>query len=197
MFVRKSYAVDDFPPEIKGKVYLLKHFEKYIMDRLYGATDFTFQDVERQKGMEWVQQFLRTKDVIVFKLSHDVLQFNFFDHCKIVLSSHGLLISHLDQENNITRWPLADIIAQSLTPSAREDRDDVRFNRALLGKLNYIKEVLARIRQLTDSEIGNGAGITEVQVSASTLAEPPNQHARAPAAATRTLESRASRMALR
>jgi len=44
------------------------------MDRLYGEYDYTFEDVGRAKGMEWVQKYLRMKNLIVFKLSHDVLQ---------------------------------------------------------------------------------------------------------------------------
>lgn len=74
MYVRKSHTVDEYPDELKSKVYLLKHFERYIMDRLYGEYDYTFDDVDRTKGMEWVQKYLRMKHVIVFKLSHDVLQ---------------------------------------------------------------------------------------------------------------------------
>lgn len=74
VYVRKSHTVDEYPDELKSKVYLLKHFERYIMDRLYGEYDYTFDDVDRTKGMEWVQKYLRMKHVIVFKLSHDVLQ---------------------------------------------------------------------------------------------------------------------------
>lgn len=74
VYVRKSHTVDVYPDELKSKVYLLKHFERYIMDRLYGEYDYTFEDVDRTKGMEWVQKYLRMKHVIVFKMSHDVLQ---------------------------------------------------------------------------------------------------------------------------
>lgn len=74
MYVRKSYTFEIYPDELKSKVYLLKHFERYIMDRLYGEYDYTFEDVNREKGMEWVQKYLRMKHVIVFKLSHDILQ---------------------------------------------------------------------------------------------------------------------------
>ena len=62
---RKSDFAD--AEELKSKVYLLKHFERYIMDRLYGEYDYTFKDVGREKGMEWVQKYLRMKHVIVFK----------------------------------------------------------------------------------------------------------------------------------
>ena len=86
VYVRKSYTVEVYPEDLKSKVYLLKHFEKYIMDRLYGEYDYTFEDVAREKGMEWVQKYLRMKNVIVFKLSHDVLQVRFSISIVIPLS---------------------------------------------------------------------------------------------------------------
>ena len=63
-----------YPDDLKTKVYLLKHFERYIMDRLYGDYEYTFEDTARAKGMDFVQKYLRMKHVIVFKMSHDVLQ---------------------------------------------------------------------------------------------------------------------------
>ena len=77
MYVRKNHTVTDFPVELKSKVYLLKHFEQYIMEKLYGDYDYTFQDTDRSKGMDFVQKYLRMKHVIVFKMSHDVLQVHF------------------------------------------------------------------------------------------------------------------------
>ena len=158
-----------YPEELKSKVYLLKHFERYIMDRLYGEYDYTFEDVGREKGMEWVQKYLRMKHVIVFKLSHDVLQvkqsifsfsrffywadfsflfqFNFYDHSKLILSSHGLLITHIDKHYKMTRWTLSDIMAQSLAaPSPHADPEQVKFIQRLVDKLKYCKEVLVSIR---------------------------------------------------
>lgn len=90
--MRKSYTVEIYPEDLKSKVYLLKHFEKYIMDRLYGEYDYTFEDVAREKGMEWVQKYLRMKNVIVFKLSHDVLQVRF--SISIVIPSILLTLLH-------------------------------------------------------------------------------------------------------
>ena len=72
--MRKSHNVSDYPADLKSKIYLIKHFERYMMDRLYGEYDYTYQDLERSKGMDFVQKYLRMKHVIVFKMSHDVLQ---------------------------------------------------------------------------------------------------------------------------
>lgn len=83
VYVRKNYTVADYPEELKSKVYLLKHFETYIMGKLYGDYEYTFMDLQRTKCMHFVQKYLRMKHVIVFKLSHDVLQVR----CLISLST--------------------------------------------------------------------------------------------------------------
>lgn len=64
----------DHPEDLKSKVYLLRHFEKYMMERLYGDPEYAFEDLERTKGLDFVQKYLRMKHVIVFKMSHDILQ---------------------------------------------------------------------------------------------------------------------------
>jgi hypothetical protein len=63
VFVRKSRTVSTYPEELKSKVYLFKHFERYIMDRLYGV--YAFVDTERTKGVAWVQNYPRMKHVII------------------------------------------------------------------------------------------------------------------------------------
>jgi cell cycle serine/threonine-protein kinase CDC5/MSD2 len=86
VYVRKNYTVSDYPEDLKNKVYLLKHFERYIMDRLWGDYDYHYEDVGRAKGMDFVQKYLRLKDVIVFKMSHDVLQASLFGHLSSMVS---------------------------------------------------------------------------------------------------------------
>jgi cell cycle serine/threonine-protein kinase CDC5/MSD2 len=51
------------------------------MDKLFGEYSFTFEDLTRSKGMEFVSMYLRMKHVIVFKFSHGVLQV-----CYIIVS---------------------------------------------------------------------------------------------------------------
>ncbi|KAI9428842.1 hypothetical protein H4582DRAFT_2158706, partial [Lactarius indigo] len=74
VYVRKNYTVADYPEELKSKVYLLKHFEGYIMGKLYGDYEYTFTDLQHTKCMHFVQKYLWMEHVIVFELSHDVLQ---------------------------------------------------------------------------------------------------------------------------
>ena len=186
VYVRKSHTVDAYPEDLKSKVYLLKHFERYIMDRLYGEYEYTYEDVGRAKGMEWVQKYLRMKHVIVFKMSHDVLQvrclslfvrngipltawlpqFNFYDHSKVILSSHGLLVTHIDKNYKMTRWTLSEVMALALRAPGSMDvePDQGKFNARLVDKLKYCKEVLVSIRTASANgvavaeEVGGGGG---------------------------------------
>lgn len=72
--VRRNYAIDEFPRQLDNKVYLLKHFVQYMLERLFGDQEYTFEDCELKKGMVFVTRYLRMKHVILFRLSNDVLQ---------------------------------------------------------------------------------------------------------------------------
>ncbi|KAH6908386.1 Pkinase-domain-containing protein [Coprinopsis sp. MPI-PUGE-AT-0042] len=204
IYVRKPHTLTSYPEELKSKVYLLKHFEKYIMERLYGEYNYTFEDTERSKGMEWVQKYLRMKRVIVFKLSHDVLQFNFYDHSKLILSSNGLLITYIDKSYNLTRWTLQDVMAFSLNPPSDASEDEQKFNQKLVDKLKYCKEVLISIKtasaggedgEATAAESGKESNAREGKEKERDIGEAPRgtrERERAP-----VLNKRASRMVLR
>ncbi|THH31055.1 hypothetical protein EUX98_g3134 [Antrodiella citrinella] len=146
VYVRKNYTISQYPDEIKSKVFLLKYFEQYIMDRLYNATDYTFEDVDCTRGMAFVQKYLRIKHVVLFKMSHDVLQFNFYDHSKVILSSRGLLVTHIDKDSVISRWTLSEVMALSLRPPVA-DPTQAKFHQRLVDKLKYCREVLVSLRQ--------------------------------------------------
>ncbi|KAI9429133.1 kinase-like domain-containing protein [Lactarius indigo] len=155
VYVRRNHTVADYPEELKSKVYLLKHFEGYIMGKLYGDYEYTFTDLQRTKCMHFVQKYLRMKHVIVFKLSHDVLQFNFYDHSKIILSAQGLAIAHIDKNYVLTRWTLSQVMAQALVPPS-SDAEQAKFAQRLLDKLRYCKEVLLSIRNASASASSGG-----------------------------------------
>lgn len=155
VYVRKSHTVSDYPEDIKSKVYLLKHFERYMMDRLYGDHTYTFEDIEKTKGMYFVQKYLRMKQVIVFKLSHDALQFNFYDHSKVVLSAQGLVVTHIDKDHAMFCGKLSQIMAQSLLPTMTEP-EQAKLNQRLVDKLKYCKEVLVSIKNASAAQAGGG-----------------------------------------
>ncbi|KAJ7117391.1 kinase-like domain-containing protein [Mycena crocata] len=155
-----SHTVTTFPSALKSKVYLLKHFERYIMDRLYGEYPYTYEDMERQKGMDWVVKYLRMKHVIVFLMSHGALQFNFYDHSKVILSSHGLLVTHIDKNYCMTKWTLRQIVKLALNGQTA-DREEAKLITKLMDKLKYCKEVLTSIQAASGKEKDGGLDAAE------------------------------------
>jgi len=75
--VRKNYLVTDHPEKLKTKMYLMKHFEKYMLDRLYGDYEYTYQDLQRIKELDYVNRYFRDKHVTSFQMSHGVFQVSF------------------------------------------------------------------------------------------------------------------------
>ena len=72
--LRNNYPIDSYPRDLSNKVYLLKNFESYMLDRLFGDQTYTYEDRALTRGMVFVQRYLRMKHVILFRLSNDVLQ---------------------------------------------------------------------------------------------------------------------------
>jgi len=114
-----------------------------MLERLYGSHDYTYTDEARTQGMDFVQKYLRMKHVIVFKMSHDVVQFNFMDHTKLIISHDGLLLTYLDKNYQCSQHSTVDL----LDPSVPENEHQLqRTKDKLVSKIKYARDVLKLIR---------------------------------------------------
>jgi cell cycle serine/threonine-protein kinase CDC5/MSD2 len=96
---------------------------------------------------------------VEYKIYADPLyQFNFYDHSKVILSSQGLVVTHIDKNYNLTRWTLSEIMAQSLK-GALPDPEQAKFHQKLVDKLKYCKEVLISIRNASAAQQGEEDGM--------------------------------------
>lgn len=87
-----------------------------------------------------------------------LIQFNFYDHSKVILSSHGLLVTHIDKNYKMTRWTLSELMEQALdAPNPHLPPDEAKFHQRLVDKLKYCKEVLVSICTAT----ANGTAVPE------------------------------------
>ncbi|KAG9024096.1 Cell cycle serine/threonine-protein kinase cdc5/MSD2 [Tulasnella sp. JGI-2019a] len=164
VFVRKHYGTEkgQHPEELNNKLYLLKHFEDYMLERLYGQHDYCYDDLERGSGLDFVQKYFRMKNVIVFKLSHEVIQFNFYDHSKIILSNSGLAVTYLDKHYRASSFSLSSLVERVMKPDPT-DEETTKRERKLLDKIRYCKEVLISIRTVSSStSVKTGLGISGV-----------------------------------
>lgn len=193
--------MNEYPEDLQSKVYLVKHFERYIMDRLYGNYAYTYVDEDLTRNMAFVQKYLRMNKVIVFKLSHDAIQFNFYDHSKVVLSEGGLVITHIDKNYDLRKWSLAEIMEKSLMPPDK-DRDEAKMNQRLLEKAKYCRDVLVMIVNAAQEQEAQSSPTTATAQKAESEPEQHHEqrHEMRTAQSTtglRALTSRASKMSLR
>ncbi|PKI84946.1 polo kinase [Malassezia vespertilionis] len=162
----KASNLEWLPRELVSKFKLLRFFEGEIMDRLYGADNpLTYVDTN-ETGMSFVQKWYRCKQAIVFRLSNGTVQFNFYDHTKLFLSSDGLVVSAIDAVDRtdgvpvLRTWTLAEMVAiahprrsaaEAAAVSETPERfprlfqtkpSERRFVRQLMKKLRYVRDVL-------------------------------------------------------
>jgi serine/threonine protein kinase len=132
--LRSNYSfTDNFDDkrDLKSKLYLLKHFQEYMSKTLEKQTGFTFVDDKKTTDMDFLVKYYRMKSAIVFKLSNDVMQvcfprvsswfgltrdmqFNFFDHCKVLLSENAQVATFIGQDYRIQTYTLATVIKEGL-----------------------------------------------------------------------------------
>jgi cell cycle serine/threonine-protein kinase CDC5/MSD2 len=101
------------------------------------------------------------------------LQFNFYDHSKIILSAQGLAIAHIDKNYVLTRWTLSQVMARALLPPST-DREQAKFAQRLLDKLKYCKEVLLSIRNASAGVgvVGSASGSANTTEAGGVSARP-------------------------
>ena len=93
-------------------------------------------------------------------------QFNFNDHSKVILSSRGLLVTHIDKNYHLTRWPLSEVLATSLRYAEPRGTvgvlpEQIKFNQRLVDKLKYCKEILLSIKSATSGSSAAAAAAVE------------------------------------
>ncbi|KIR55150.1 PLK/PLK1 protein kinase [Cryptococcus gattii Ru294] len=162
--IRRNYSIERYPSDLKNKVYLLKHFENYMLDKLFGDQPYTFEDKELTTEMVFVVRYLRMKHVILFRLSNDVLQFNFYDHTKLILSREGLVVTVIDRHSVMRTWSLEELLRPLDDDLSPKDKKRIE---GIVHKVQYAKDVLGKIKSHTSSSKA-AAVSNNVPVSANT-----------------------------
>ncbi|GAA5917827.1 hypothetical protein JCM8208_000784, partial [Rhodotorula glutinis] len=164
IYTRRHHALSAVPATLERKAYLLRYFEDYMAKTLRRDVEWTYDDVERTKNMEFLVKYYRMKSAIVFKMSNDVLQFNFYDHHKLILSHSGRLLTFISPSFALTTYTLPALFRlavsaglyshSSHTSSAPESSTAARDRakrldevRTLLGKVEYVRDVLKTLAQ--------------------------------------------------
>eukprot|EP00026_Physarum_polycephalum_P003177 Phypoly_transcript_03187.p1 GENE.Phypoly_transcript_03187~~Phypoly_transcript_03187.p1 ORF type:complete len:717 (+),score=118.81 Phypoly_transcript_03187:138-2288(+) len=129
---RKVYLMDPptpHPHQLNKKITLLKYFKNYLVEQSNKSEELP--TLPPSSNLIYVKKWLRTKLAIIFRLSNKIVQVNFFDHTKIILSSEATVITY------ITPPPNKQTITQSLSVIVQDPPSD-----DLIERLKYIRDIL-------------------------------------------------------
>ncbi|BGO99401.1 putative Protein serine/threonine kinase [Rhodotorula toruloides ATCC 204091] len=169
VYTRRHYALSTVPEDLDRKAYLLRYFEDYMAKTLRRNVEWQFQDVERLKNMDFLVKYYRMKNAILFKLSNDVLQFNFFDHFKLIITSSGLVISVITPTFTLETYTLPQLFRAAAQlghyshPTRRPNPSSDRGRKladleVLIEKVAYCKDVLRTLVNRRTGKEAEGEG---------------------------------------
>jgi hypothetical protein len=68
------------------------------------------------------------------------LQFNFYDHSKLILSSRGLVVTYINKDSQLSTWSLDELLRPEGLGHDRKVIDSI------VKKVKYVKVLLGTIR---------------------------------------------------
>uniref|UniRef100_K3X142 POLO box domain-containing protein n=1 Tax=Globisporangium ultimum (strain ATCC 200006 / CBS 805.95 / DAOM BR144) TaxID=431595 RepID=K3X142_GLOUD len=149
---RVRYAVGKHDPSLAKKVTLLKHFKSYLVDGRAESEEAELLEAQLAQlpqsrtdrvdaQMEFVKKWVKTRHAVLFCLSNDTFQINFFDSSKLVISQEGRVVTYLDKDGELAVFASALVILKNERPD-------------LLKRLRYSKDMLQQMVKVyaTDRE---------------------------------------------
>jgi len=127
-------TMTDYPKDMSKKVTLLKYFKNYMNEHLLNGGNQNGTGAAPGATLVHMKKWMRTKTAIVFRLSTNVIQINFFNHMKIVLNVPMGMVTFINLEREINTYRLADI---EKTNTVDANMDD------LLSCMSFAQEVIA------------------------------------------------------
>lgn len=135
ILVRESFIADNPKEAVRHKLDIMLKFDGFLQVPTTFSNHDTPNDINSE--LVFVVKFFRTSQATFFRLSHRVLQVNFFDHCKLIFCDEGRIISFIDQEKRYLRFPFS--ISRVHLPSA------------ISSKLQYVADIFNNMMKTSSS----------------------------------------------
>ncbi|KAI8618216.1 kinase-like domain-containing protein [Chytriomyces sp. MP71] len=134
---RRAYTTTSYPQDLKKKVTLLRHFGGYMQENLNQGVESEEGETPTQKSdLIFLTKYLRTKHGVIFRLSNQVVQINFFDHTKIILSQNASVVTYIDKNRSMR----SERIEFFLAMREREVVDRVQYAQDVLQQMILKKQ---------------------------------------------------------
>jgi polo-like kinase 1 len=137
VLVRESFLASDPNAVIRQKLDIMQKFNGFLQ------SSSSANNMHESNDLFFLVKFFRTSQATFFRLSHRILQVNFFDHCKLIFSEDGRLITFLDQEKRCLIFPCS--ISRIHLPSA------------ITCKLQYVADIFYGMVKTIASGVPNSS----------------------------------------
>ena len=140
ILVRESFLAEDPKESVKHKLELMMKFDGFLQ-----APPMNIASPCSHAGSDllFVVKFFRTSKATFFRLSHRILQVNFFDHCKLIFSNEGRTIFFIDQEKRCLVFPGS--ISRVHLPSS------------ITSKLQYVSDIFENMVKTSSNPQNNSS----------------------------------------
>ncbi|KAF0694031.1 Aste57867_15054 [Aphanomyces stellatus] len=131
---QRVHRLSRYPSELTKKVTLVAHFKEYIeaddSDEAKTLQRLLILDAPQPTSpMVYVSKWQKTRHCVMFRLTNNTVQANFFDTTKLMLSHDGKVVTYLDKQDEMHVRSIYHAI------QTRDQPD-------LLKRLKYAKEML-------------------------------------------------------
>lgn len=135
ILVRESFVANNPKESVRQKLEIMLKFDGFLQ----APPSFSNHSSSNEGNNElvFVVKFFRTSQATFFRLSHRVLQVNFFDHCKLIFCDEGRMISFIDQEKRCLIFPFS--ISR------------VHLSSAITSKLQYVADIFNNMMKTSSS----------------------------------------------
>ena len=113
---------------------LLQNFRTYLQGgktQTYESTDKADQCKHKEPAQIYLKKWMKTRHAIMFRLSNKIVQVDFQDKTKIVLSSESKLVTYVNKKGESSQYPIATALESE--------------NAEMAKRLKYTKEILTHM----------------------------------------------------
>eukprot|EP00912_Choanoflagellata_sp_UC4_P002385 UC4_evm2s1504 len=100
-----------------------------------GGGDMVKGSSSTKEAMPYVKKWLRTKHAIVFRLSNNIVQINFFDHTKFIMNGIAQICTYIDKNRVARTYKLSDLCKSTHNSHA-----------VVMERLTYARDVVGFMR---------------------------------------------------
>ncbi|KAI9310145.1 kinase-like domain-containing protein [Dichotomocladium elegans] len=113
---RRSFTTDTVPDNLRKKCFIMRNFREYMEKKLARMATNMPERINGTTGSYYLTKYVVTDRAVIFRLSNQVVQFNFFNHSKLILTDYGTKVIYIaSRSRNLLMYHIEDAVTSGDT----------------------------------------------------------------------------------